>query len=52
MSRMKRYVESLWPDEPVSEEEARVWLAKCRATLNGAALSTKLVSNREKEESQ
>jgi len=50
VSRMKRYAESLWPDEPVSVEEARVWLARCRATLIGATLSTKLVSSREKEE--
>ena len=36
--------------EPVSREEARKWLARCRATLTGATLSSKLVSSREKEE--
>ena len=50
MSRMKRYAESLWPDEPVSVEEARVWVARCRATLIGATLSAKLGSSGEKEE--
>ena len=50
MSRMKRYAESLWPDEPVSVEEARVWVARCRATLIGATLSAKLRSSGEKEE--
>ena len=42
---------SLWDeDEPVSREEARKWLARCRATLIGATLSSKLRSSREKEE--
>ena len=78
VSRMKRYAESLWPDEegcprcgtvdtgrffggaevcvdcvPVSREEARVWVARCRATLIGATLSAKLRSSSssgEKEE--
>ena len=50
MSRMKRYAESLWPDEPVSREEARVWVARCRATLIGVTLSAKLRSSGEKEE--
>ena len=53
MSRMKRYAETLWPDEPVSVEEARVWVARCRATLIGATLSAKLRSSSssgEKEE--
>ena len=35
---------------PVSVEEARVWVARCRATLIGATLSAKLRSSREKEE--
>jgi hypothetical protein len=56
---MKRYEETLWVDEflslwdeeePVSKEEARKWLARCRATLIGATLSTKLMPSREKEE--
>ena len=50
MSRMKRYEETLWLEEPVSVEEARVWLARGRATLNGGTLSTKLIPSREKEE--
>jgi hypothetical protein len=36
--------------EPVSVEEARVWLARCRASLLGATLADKLVSSREREE--
>jgi hypothetical protein len=35
---------------PVSKEEARVWVARCRATLIGVTLSTKLIPSREKEE--
>ncbi len=35
---------------PVSVEEARVWLARCRASLLSATLSSKLVSNTEREE--
>jgi hypothetical protein len=42
----------LFPVEggPVSVEEARVWLARCRASLNGAPLSSKLVSSRREED--
>jgi len=36
--------------EPVSREEALVWLARCRASLLGATLADKLVSSREREE--
>ena len=36
--------------EPVSVEEARVWLARCRASLNGATLSSKLASSRRGED--
>ena len=50
MSRMKRYEETLWPDEPVSKEEARVWLARCRASLHGGDKSDKLGPSGEKEE--
>ena len=50
MSRMKRYEETLWQEELVSKEEARVWLARCRATLIGGTLSSKLIPIREKEE--
>tara|TARA_Y100001949_G_scaffold175698_1_gene186238 strand:- start:34687 stop:34866 length:180 start_codon:yes stop_codon:yes gene_type:complete len=49
MSRMKRYEETLW-EEPVSKEEARVWLARCRASLHGGDKSDKLGSSGEKEE--
>ena len=35
--------------EPVSREEALVWLARCRASLLGASLSDKLVSSRREE---
>jgi len=52
MSRMKRYEETLWQEELVSKEEARVWLARCRATLIGGTLSSKLMPIREKEERQ
>ena len=34
----------------VRQEEARVWLARCRASLLGATLADKLVSSREREE--
>ena len=37
-------------EEFVSREEARVWVARCRATLIGATLSAKLRSSGEKEE--
>jgi len=50
MSRMKRYEETLWSDEPVSVEEAREWLARCRASLKGGVKSDKLGSSGEKEE--
>ncbi len=50
MSRMKRYEETLWSDEPVSVEEAREWLARCRASLHGGDKSDKLGSSGEKEE--
>ena len=49
MSRMKRYEETLW-EEPVSVEEAREWLARCRASLKGGVKSDKLGSSGEKEE--
>ena len=49
MSRMKRYEETLW-EEPVSREEAREWLARCRASLHGGDKSDKLGSSGEKEE--
>ena len=50
MSRMKRYEETLWQEEPVSKEEAREWLARCRASLHGGDKSDKLGSSGEKEE--
>ena len=37
-------------EEFVSREEARVWVARCRATLIGVTLSAKLRSSGEKEE--
>ena len=49
MSRMKRYEETLW-EEPVSKEEAREWLARCRASLHGGDKSDKLGPSGEKEE--
>ena len=49
MSMMKRHEETLW-EEPVSKEEAREWLARCRASLHGGDKSDKLGSSGEKEE--
>ena len=49
MSRMNLYEETLW-EEPVSKEEAREWLARCRASLHGGDKSDKLGSSGEKEE--
>ena len=37
-------------EEPVSREEARVWLARCRASLHGGDKSDKLGPSGEKEE--